>query len=82
MLYIRSMMLAVCMLLAACGAPPVPPSKLVMPAARCMVPPGKDEKLQPGDDLVVKYAALARVRKIEKSKIRCLQKWVRTVSKK
>lgn len=69
------------LVLSGCGGTPVPPSELVPPAKRCMVPPGKDARLKSGDDLVVKYAALTRVRKIEKSKIRCLQKWVRAVSK-
>lgn len=67
--------------LCACGGPPTPPSKLVQPAKRCMVAPGKLAIPQAGDDLTVHYAAAVKSYGRETSKVRCLQKWVRTATK-
>lgn len=68
--------------LAGCGGAPVPPSGLVPPAKRCMVPPGALEQVRAGDDLVLKYATTIKSYKRETSKVRCLQKWARAVTKK
>lgn len=62
-----------------CAGSPVPPSALVHPAKRCMVPPPPIERLSAGDDLVAKYANQIRAVKANRSKVVCLQKWVRVV---
>jgi len=81
-LMFRALALGVAVTLAGCGGGPIPPSALVPPAKRCMVPPPPIERLSAGDDLVVKYAGQIRAAKANRSKVVCLQKWVRVVTAK
>lgn len=68
--------------LCACGGPPTPPSKLVGPSKRCMVPPESVHPLGVGDDLVAAHGVLIRQYGRETSKVRCLQRWASAVTRK
>ena len=69
-----------CLTLAGCaGDVPFGPSELVPPAKRCMASPVALAKLKEGDDLIQAYAAVARSYGREASKLRCVQRWSRTV---
>lgn len=66
--------------LSGCGVV-APPSQLTGPAKRCMVAPQTLKGVPVGGDLVTEYSAVAQAYGRETSKLRCLQKWVRTVTK-
>lgn len=72
-------LLLVAVALAACGGPPVPPSKLGPPPARCMVSPASLPVSAPGDNLIEKHGQLRRQYAREASKLRCAQGYIRTV---
>lgn len=75
-------LIAVCVVLAGCGgSPPVPPSKLVGPSKRCMENPKPVPPMQQGQDSLAYSGALAQQYGKEASKLRCVQKWVRVVTK-
>ena len=65
--------------LSGCGSVPYDTASLVPPAKRCMVAPQSLAKLKVGDDLVQSYASVTRSYGREASKLRCVQKWARTV---
>lgn len=66
---------------AGCAAPPTPPSKLVKPAAALMVDPERLPDLHAGDDIGVHAMKVRKMYGHETSKLRRLQRWVRTVTK-
>jgi hypothetical protein len=76
-----SLIVALCNCMGACADAPFDTSELVKPSPRCMVAPGALQTLKDGDDLVVAYASAARSYGRETSKLRCLQRYVRTVTK-
>jgi hypothetical protein len=57
-------------------------SDLVHPSARCMTAPASLQALKEGDDLVQSYASVSRQYGRETSKLRCVQRWARTVTEK
>jgi hypothetical protein len=71
--------LAIAAILAGCGGPPVPPSKLRPAPERCMVSPSGLPQLLPGQNLVESHAQLRRQYSREASKLRCAQAYIRTV---
>ena len=68
-------------LLCGCGGQPVPPSKLVKPADVLMVPPGQLPNIREGEDVAQHAATVRRIYGREASKLRKLQRYVRTVTK-
>ena len=72
---------AFCVALAGCGGGPVPPSKLTGPAAALMVPPASLPDIREGDDLGQALAGTRKMYGHEASKLRRLQRYVRTVTK-
>lgn len=68
-------------ILAGCGGPTAPPSKLGPPPSWCMSGPQKLPQLSPGENLIEKHAGLRRQYTNEASKTRCLQRYVRTIKK-
>jgi hypothetical protein len=81
MRYIRYILIASGLFLSGCADAPFDTSELVKPSARCMVAPGALPKLKEGDDAVQSYASVVRSYGRETSKLRCLQRYVRTVTK-
>lgn len=77
----RYAILAACLLLAGCGGKPVPPSKLAKPSAMLMVAPGTLPDLREGDDIGQHAIAVRRMYGREATKLRGLQRYVRTVTK-
>ena len=69
-----------CIALAGCASVPYDAGNLDGPSARCMRAQEPAEALGAGDDLVQKDAALRRSYGRARSKIRCLQKYARTVT--
>lgn len=67
--------------LSGCAGAPVPPSKLVKPAAALMVPPETLADIGEGDDLGEVLAHTRRSYGREATKLRRLQRWSRTVTK-
>lgn len=80
--FIVLMLIAMFLLLAGCAdSTGVPPSKLVKPSSMLMVPPEPLIDIVPGDDVVVHALRVRRQYSKETSKLKRLQRWVRTVTK-
>lgn len=77
----RILIVGAVLALAGCGGPPVPPSKLVGPAAVLMIPPEPLPMIAEGDDLVRHTATVRRLYGKEARKLRRLQRYVRTATK-
>lgn len=77
----RYVLFATCLALAGCGGQPVPPSKLVKPADALMVAPGQLPNIREGDDVAKHAATVRKLYGKEASKLRRLQRYVRTVTK-
>jgi hypothetical protein len=67
------------MIICGCADIPYDTADLVPPARRCMVAPQSLTRLKAGDDLVQSYASAVRSYGRETSKLRCVQRWARTV---
>lgn len=67
--------------LCGCASTPTPPSKLVRPASVLMIAPEPLPDVREGDDLAVHVATTRRMYGREASKLRRLQRYVRTVTK-
>ena len=78
---IKVAMLGVACLLGGCGGKPVPPSKLVKPSSMLMVAPGTLPDLREGDDVGQHAITVRRMYGKEASKLRRLQRYVRTVTR-
>lgn len=69
-------------LLAACASkPPVPPTRLKGPAARCMKAPEPLPLMQAGQNALEFSGLLAEKYGNEASKLKCTQKWIKAVTK-
>lgn len=78
----KRLIVCACVAVAGCAdTAPVPPSKLARPAAALMVTPEPLSQVQAGDDLYQSHARLRRSYGRETSKLKRLQRWVRTVTK-
>ena len=73
--------LVCCCVLAGCAGT-VSPSQIEPPAAWLLVPPKPLAAPKKGDDLVHLHAELRRDAATDKSKLRRLQKWTKTVLQK
>lgn len=67
--------------LAGCAGSPVPPSKLEKPAAALMIEPARLPDLVAGEDIALHAVKVRKLYGHEASKLRRLQRWVRTVTK-
>lgn len=75
----RLCILAIAAIIAGCGGPPAPPSKLRPPPPWCMSEPQKLPQLLPGENLVERHAGLRRQYSRESNKLRCTQRYIRTI---
>ena len=64
-----------------CSTSPVPPSKLSKPASELMIAPGVLPDLFEGDDIGQHTIVVRRMYGKEATKLRRLQRYVRTVTK-
>lgn len=67
--------------LGGCATSPVPPSKLSKPASELMIAPGVLPDLFEGDDIGQHTIVVRRMYGKEATKLRRLQRYVRTVTK-
>lgn len=80
MLYKLSLITIVCTL-GGCATSPVPPSKLSKPASELMIAPGVLPDIFEGDDVGQHAIRVRRMYGKEATKLRRLQRYVRTVTK-
>lgn len=70
-----------CLVLAGCGGPPPPVTKLSRAPARCRVAPAKLPKPAVGQDAVRYASNIAKRYGLEASKLRCMQRYERTITR-
>lgn len=76
-----SVALMIAATLAGCGGPQAPPSTLRPAPSWCMSGPQKLPQLLPGENLIEGHAKLRRQYSNEASKLRCTQRYIRTIKK-
>lgn len=76
----QRLIILIALALAGCGGSPVPPSKLRLPAESLMVAPAALPDLAEGGDIGQHAVTIRKMYGHEASKLRRLQRYVRTVT--